>query len=138
MARQRPRSRSVGPRPVPDRDGDDSWRTFEGTFENLLGVANVSGIALWFTDVTKQVVAEHRNCTPAPAPSHACVQSSPDFVLVIDTAGYIKFADPATDSTFGHSPDEFVRLVDLRLIHPEGTSGALDALSTRSSTSSPR
>src|SRR5262245_8695795 len=56
------------------------------------------------------------------------VQHSPDLILVIDTRGYIKFANSAAHA-FGYEPDELLESSIFDFIHPEDAPGTLDALS---------
>jgi PAS domain S-box-containing protein len=83
------------------------------------------GGALLFSEVITAQVEAHRAQLAAEARLHAIVETAVDAIVVIDEAGVIQSANPATDALFGYSADELLGH-NVSVLMPEPTRTAHD------------
>jgi PAS domain S-box-containing protein len=109
--------------PFPRADGRVDWVRWR--MEPWRDAQGEVGGALLFSEVITAQVESHRAQLIAEARLRAIVETAVDAILVIDEAGVIQSANPATETLFGYSAEELLGR-NVSLLMPEPNRSAHD------------
>jgi diguanylate cyclase (GGDEF)-like protein/PAS domain S-box-containing protein len=109
------------------RTADGSWRWMEVVGENLIDDPAVRGVVINGHDITrrKQVLAA---LTQSEERFRALVQHSTDIIAVVDEAGTLLYASPATETVLGYPEGSLIGTNAFELVHPDDTEIAIVTL----------
>ncbi len=108
---------------------DGTWRFLESIANNLLDDPEVERFVVTSRDITERRRMEEE-LKQREEHFRAVVENTMDLILIIDETAQVKYANQASRTLLGYSPEELKGSAGLMLVHPEELEWATKIVST--------